>query len=280
MKYAYFPGCVAEDSCSELDRSTRLVASKLDIELVELTHSSCCGAGIVQEVKREFAIGINARTLSMAEAMGLDVMTICSTCQLYLSEANIELKSDEALRNRVNAALKRGYGGGVEVKHFLHVLTEDCGLEKLRSMVRRPLGINIAPFYGCQILRPSSVHGANPSRTRALEDVISALGGQPVEYSGRNKCCGFQVTFVEEKSALKMCADNLLEAKENGAQYMVTPCPLCHINLDIYQSRAGKLVGKKISMPVLHMSQMLGLAMGMDGKELGLKRHLVPVKGL
>ncbi len=282
MKYAYFPGCVALDSCKELDAATRAVAGELGIELVELADASCCGAGNLQEVNPDGALALNARTLSMAEAEGADVLTVCATCQLYLARANEELQ-DPATRERINGKLAkvgRSYGGGVKVKHLVQVLLEDVGPRKLAAHVRRPLGdLAVGAFYGCHLLRsPGAKAFENPEHPESIEHLIKLLGGHPVEHASRTACCGFHILTVREDVAMRMSAKGLVDAREAGVAALATPCPLCHLVLDVYQGKASKAAGEKLDVPILHLSQLVGLAFGIEPAKLGLKRHLVSPK--
>ena len=283
MKYAYFPGCVGQDSCAELDVSTKLIAEELGIELVELTDATCSGAGFVQDVDYELARVLNARTFAMAEKLGLDILTVCSTCQFNLDRANMEMKTNPALLAEVNGMLAEvgmKYTGNVEIKHLLWVLVNEVGLGALQRRVKVDLSdLNVASFYGCQLIRPGTMHKYDdPDRPEYFEKLIAALGGKPVDYEGRKKCCGFPITFVNENASMTMNAKNMVEAKEHGADIMATSCPLCHINLDMYQGRAEKVAGQRIDLPVLHLPQLVGLAIGIPPERLRVKRHLVSTK--
>jgi len=283
VKYAYFPGCVGQDSCAELDVSTKLIAEELGIELVELTDATCSGAGFVQDVDYELARVLNARTFAMAEKLGLDILTVCSTCQFNLDRANTELKTDPALLAEVNGMLAEvgmKYTGNVEIKHLLWVLVNEVGLGALQRRVKVDLSdLNVASFYGCQLIRPGTMHKYDdPDRPEYFEKLIAALGAKPVDYEGRKKCCGFPITFVNENASMTMNAKNMVEAKEHGADIMATSCPLCHINLDMYQGRAEKVAGERIDLPVLHLPQLVGLAIGISPERLRVKRHLVSTK--
>ncbi len=282
MRYAYFPGCVALDSCSELDAATRAVARELNIELVDLPEATCCGAGNLQEANPDAALALNARTLAMAEALGLDLLTVCGTCTLYLSRANEELKRPET-RDRANAILARAgrrYSGGVTVKHLVEVLLKDIGERRLAAHVRRPLGdMAVGAFYGCHLLRaPGTERFDTPEDPKAVERLVAILGGRPVPFDGRTACCGFHVLTVREGLAMAMTAAPLRAAKRGGAQAVATPCPLCHLVLDAYQRKVDRAAGERLGVPILHLSQLVGIALGVDPKELGVKRHLVSVK--
>ena len=165
---------------------------------------------------------------------------------------------------------------------LLWIIVREIGLRQLGAQVVKSLqGLRIAPFYGCYILRPSWDLGFDdPENPTSLEQVIRALGGEAVAYAGRTKCCGFPIILEKEAVAMAMSGANMKEAKDQGADCMVTPCPLCHMSLDIYQDRAGQAVNTQLNLPILHLPQLLGLAMGIPAKELGLARHLIPVDSI
>ncbi len=279
MKLAYYPGCVAQASGKELDMSTRWVCSKLGIELVEFPNFSCCGSGFIDEANAVLNVALNARNLAIAERAKLDLLTICSTCQGMLSLANHRLK-DPAVKSRVDGALAQigvTYAGGVRVKHLLEVLTSDVGVEAIRAKVRRPLtGLKVGAFYGCHLLRPSGEVGTeSPEEPETFERLIAALGATPVYYRGRVMCCGFPILFVKEQTANRIAATQIDDARAHGAEAMATPCPLCHISLDSFQNKAAREAGHPLDMPVFHLPQLVGLALGATSEELGLPRHLV-----
>ncbi|HYA58180.1 MAG TPA: CoB--CoM heterodisulfide reductase iron-sulfur subunit B family protein [Thermoplasmata archaeon] len=280
MKLAYYPGCVAQESGKELDLATRWVCRALGIELVPFPAFSCCGSGFVDEANEVLNIGINARNLAIAEKAGLDLLTICSTCTGMLNLANVRM-TDPQVRARVDAALKPlgiEYRGTVKVKHLLQVLTQDVGLEAIRAKVRRPLaGLQVGAFYGCHLLRPADeMRSESGEEPQSFEELLKVLGATPVYYRGRVMCCGFPIQFVKGPTASRLAGRQIQDAKSHGADAMATPCPLCHISLDAYQNRAEKEVGQRLDLPVFHLPQVVGLALGATPAELGLKRHLVP----
>jgi len=280
MKLAYYPGCVAQESGKELDMATRWVCRALGIELVEFPNFSCCGSGFVDEANEVLNIAINARNLAIAERAGLDVLTICSTCQGMLTLAKVRMQ-DPAVKARVDAALRPlgiEYRGTANVKHLLRVLTEDIGLPAVKAKVRRPLqGMKVGAFYGCHLLRPADEMGSESAEEpHAFEDLLAAVGATPVEYRGRVMCCGFPIQFVKPSTASAIAGRQILDAKSHGADAMATPCPLCHLSLDAYQNKAAKEVQKPLDVPIFHLPQVVGLALGASPEELGLPRHLVP----
>jgi len=279
-KYGFFPGCVAKESCKELFNSTLLLADKLGIELVELTAASCCGASVLNDANRDVARVLNARTYAQAEALGLDdVITICSTCTGHMRAANKELLESETHMTQANAILGKfgaKYEGNVSVRHLLWLLIDDIGLDEIKKMVVKPLnGLKVAPFYGCHIIRPESVNGWESSRNpHSLEDLITALGGEPIDYAGKTRCCGFHVQLEKGDIAANMVGQNMRMAKDMGAQAVLTPCPLCHLALDGYQQDAAARWGRT-DLPTFHLPQLVALALGIDPSLLGMNKHLI-----
>ncbi|MEC4889317.1 MAG: CoB--CoM heterodisulfide reductase iron-sulfur subunit B family protein [Nitrospira sp.] len=285
LRFALYPGCAAKGATPELYQSTMAIVGRLGLEVVELAAASCCGAGVVTEAEPDVALALNARTFAQAEGLGLDIMTICGTCQGVMGAANRRLKTEPGLLERINRLLEPEgitYRGTVQVKHLLWIVVREIGVRRLSELVKAPLReLRIAPFYGCYMLRPSWDLGFDdPENPTSLEQVIRALGGESVVYTGRTKCCGFPVMLEKEAIAVAMAGANMKEAKDKGAECMVTPCPLCHMSLDIYQERAGQAVKTSLDLPILHLPQLLGLAMGIASQDLGLSRHLVPVDSI
>ena len=279
MKLAYYPGCVAQESGKELDMATRWVCRKLGIELVDFPNFSCCGSAFVDEANPVLNTALNARNLAIAERAGLELLTICSTCQGMLTLANVRL-GDPEVRAKVDGALRQvgiEYRGSTKVTHLLEVLVSRIGPDALRGQVKRPLrGLTVGAFYGCHLLRPHGTLGTESAEEpHSFEDLIAALGAEPVMYRGRVMCCGFPALFVKEESANRIAATQIDDARAHGAHALATPCPLCHISLDTFQPKAAKEVGHALDMPVFHLPQLVGLALGASPAELGLPRHLV-----
>ena len=286
MKYAFFPGCVSRGGCPELYQAATLICQRLGIELQEMPGASCTGAGVLQEKNEFLGDTLNARTFAMAEGLGLQIMTICSTCQGVMSQANLRMRNDAGYLARVNSHLAEEgleYKGTANPKHLLWVLIEDIGLDKLTELITRPLsGIRMAPFYGCYLVRPADAldMDQHPERQTALEQVIETLGATVVDFSGKTRCCGFPILTINEKNSVAMVAKHTTEVKDLGADAMVTPCPLCHLNLDGYQPKAASQVQRKIDLPILHLPQAIGLAMGISRSELGLQKHIMSTRPL
>jgi succinate dehydrogenase / fumarate reductase cytochrome b subunit len=285
VKVAYWPGCVSRGFTPELHGSMAQVAPLLDIELVALDRASCCGAGVIAEHNQELADTLNARTFALAQKEMADgaelMMNICSTCQGAQTECQERLDGNSEYRERINETLAPEgltYERGISNKNFLWLMVEEIGLDAIKAKVRRPLtDLRVGPFYGCYIVRPTDRLGIgrdNP-RDRYLQMLIEALGGTVVDYAGQYKCCGFPIITMNREASLKQAGRHLGDAIDADADCLVTPCPLCHLNLDLQQPGAEKVVGRDLGMPVLHLPQLVGLALGLEPKELGMGKHVV-----
>jgi succinate dehydrogenase / fumarate reductase cytochrome b subunit len=285
VKVAYWPGCVSRGFTPELHGSMAQVAPLLDIELVALDRASCCGAGVIAEHNQELADTLNARTFALAQkemAEGAELMmNICSTCQGAQTECQERLDGNSEYREHINETLAPeglSYEKGISNKNFLWLMVEEIGLDAIKAKVKRPLtDLRVGPFYGCYIVRPTERLGIgrdNP-RDRYLQMLIEALGGTVVDYAGQYKCCGFPIITMNREASLKQAGRHLGDAIDADADCLVTPCPLCHLNLDLQQPGAEKVVGRDLGMPVLHLPQLVGLALGLEPKELGMTKHVV-----
>ena len=283
MKLAYWPGCVSRGFTPELHGSMALVAERLGIELVTLDRANCCGAGVIAEHNQELADSLNARTFALAQSTDLAMMNICSTCQGAQSECQQRLDADSAYRAHINEILAEEEleyvkdKDGWTNKNFLWILVEDLGLDALKDQVKQPLsGLRVGPFYGCYIVRPKHRLGyeEHPERDLYLERVIEALGGEVVAYDGSRKCCGFPVITMNRETSLRQAGTHVGDALDAGADCLVTPCPLCHLNLDLQQPEAAKVVNRDLGLAILHLPQLVGLALGADPKQLGMPKHI------
>jgi succinate dehydrogenase / fumarate reductase, cytochrome b subunit len=284
MRVAYWPGCVSRGFTPELHGSMAKIAPLLDLELVELDRASCCGAGVIAEHNQELADTLNARTFALAQRVegAAMMMNICSTCQGAQTECQERLDANAEYRAQINETLKAEadlvYEKGLTNKNLLWLLVEEIGLDVVASKVRRPLtDLRVGPFYGCYIVRPTDRLGIDEQfpRDTYLARLIEALGGTVVEYAGAYKCCGFPIITMNKDASLKQAGRHLGDAVDAAADCLVTPCPLCHLNLDLQQPVAERVVGRELNMPVLHLPQLVGLALGLDPKELGMHRHVV-----
>ena len=243
MKYAFFPGCVLESAAKEDYLATVAVAKKLGIELEELDGWTCCGASHVQDIAPEITLATNARNIALAEEKGLNLLTVCNTCTLMLREAKNELDNNEKEKNEVNkklAQIGKQYRGTTDITHFLWVLIRDYGLDKLKAKVVKPLtGLRVAEYYGCHILRPQTELGFEDYQMpTSLADLISAIGATPIDFSRKLDCCGFHAVYPAHDSVMQMTGSINKDAATEGADCVVTPCPLCQMQLDMFQKEA------------------------------------------
>ena len=282
--YAYFPGCSAESTASALGISTQAITKPLDIELKELEDWTCCGSTPYSGVSGLESICVAARDLALGEKTGLDMVTPCSACYITLNKANSHLKEHPQLKEKVDDALTAAnleYHLKTRVRHLVEVLMNDVTPDSIASKVKRSLkGLKVAPYYGCQLVRPG--YGFDePEFPQSLDRLTESLGAEAVPFPLKARCCGGSLIISEEEAALGLIRKILANAVENGAQLIVTPCPLCQTNLDAYQSRVHGKFKTKFNMPVLFISQLIGIALGLGSKALGLNKNIVsPAKVL
>lgn len=280
-RYAFFLGCIAPLRYPGIEKSTREVFEALGIELVDLKGANCCPApGVIKSFSKATWLAAAARNLALAEREGLDVVTICNGCYGSLFDAAHELHENKELLAEVNEVLAEiglKYSGETKVKHFAEVLYKEVGIEKIKETVKTPAKYNVAAFYGCHFLKPSKLKQLDDSENpKILDELIEAVGADSVlrKKKARTICCGagggLRSQFGE--TAVKFTRTNLEIMKNNGAEMIVDVCPFCHLQFDSSQK------GSEYSFPVLHLSQLYGIAMGMDAKDLGLDAHITPVK--
>ena len=285
LNYAYYPGCAAKQIQKEADWSARAIAKQLGVELHDMPKATCCGAGNLQEHDPAAGLAINARIFSQAEEMGMDIVTICNTCLQTFCFANERLKKDPELLEKINGILikagVRPYNGTIDIKHFIWVLVDDLGVKNIEEHIEKPLGgLKVAPFYGCHAMRPWDIfEGRGGEQPKYLDQLIELIGGESVDYNGKDKCCGFHTMLVQENTFLKMSGSHSLEAVRQGAEVMVSPCTLCDMAMGAYQAKSEKALGQKINLPEMNITQLMGISMGLDAKTLGLSRlHVDPTE--
>ncbi|MGC5326075.1 CoB--CoM heterodisulfide reductase iron-sulfur subunit B family protein [Brevibacillus sp. SYSU BS000544] len=280
LRYGFFPGCTLESAAEELMISTKKVCAALGIELIELEGWTCCGASHIQDVDDFLGVSVNARNIALGEKLDAPILTVCNTCTLMLRTAKSRLDKNDELKEKVNEGLVTTgmkYEGTSEVTHLLWALIKDYGLENLRKKVKRPLkGLKVANFYGCHIVRPPQIMGfENHLNPQSMEMVAEVLGAESVDFDQRLACCGFHAVFPAEREVMNMTGINCLSPKHAGADCIVTPCPLCQMQLDMYQPDAQKGFDGDITMPILHLPQLIGLALGFEPEELAINRHII-----
>jgi heterodisulfide reductase subunit B len=285
MKYGLFLGCTLPSRAHNYEASARLVANKFGIEFMDVPDFNCCGLPLKSGHFKTY-LAIAANNLAIAEAEGLPLVVFCNGCYGALSEANDHLihnPEDREAVNKLLSPLGKEFKTGIKIMHFSRVLYEEVGIEKIRNSVVKKLdGIRIAPHYGCHYIRPGDIgdKGEDPKSPNSLDDLIEATGATAISYQDKLQCCASPVLGASEKIAVRIGKSKLDHIKEAGADAMVIHCPLCSIMYDEYQPTLEEMFNVEYKLPVLYFSQLLGLAMGLEAKELGLKKNKVKANKL
>ena len=285
MKYAIFLGCTIPARSQHYEISSRRVAEKLGIELIDVPDFNCCGFPI-KSVDREATLLLSARNLAIAAERGLDIVPLCSACTGVLTDAAEEIKEDDDLRRRLNAKLGEiglKYDTNVRVRHFVRVLYEDFGLDTLRKYVERNLSeLKLAAHYGCHYLRPKELYGGfdQPESPHSLDELIDVTGAEVLDYQEKKKCCGGAVLSMDEDTALGIARVKLQDVKGTGADALVSVCPFCNVMFEDNQRKIEAKFEMQYDLPVLYYPQVLGLAMGYTPKELGFRLNKVKATSL
>jgi len=274
LRYAFYTGCTTPYRLPGYELSSRKVAEALEIELVDMKEPNCCGLPI-EHVNWMAGMTLSARNLSLAEEMGLDMAVICNGCAGMLARTNAKLKEDKSLRERVNAILKPEgleFKGKINVKHLAKILVEDLGEEKLRkSIVKRFHGMKAAVHYGCHVLMPSKLLGVeDPDFPEFLDRIVEATGAKSVGYAEKRLCCGGLLQSINEEISLRLTGEKLVNIKDAEVNALVTMCPFCFVSYSRNQKTAAELIGENLDIPVVHYTQLLGLALGIPPDELEL----------
>jgi heterodisulfide reductase subunit B len=277
-EYAYFPGCSLEKMAVSYNMSTKETARKLGIKLNEIEDWNCCGATTYFYIDELLAYTLCARNLAIAEKTGLDVVAPCSACYKNMYFTVAHLNRDPDLAEHVNFALEEDnlhFTGDINVKHLIEVFCQDVGPEELKNKVTKPLtGVRVAPYYGCQIVRPQK-EKEDVEQPKFFEDMLSAIGATPVNYPLKMRCCGGSLMISSRTAALSMVRNLLQSAVDSQAAVIATACPMCQVNLECYQQQVNQEFGTNFSMPILYFTQLVGLAMGVPEKKLGFGKEFV-----
>jgi heterodisulfide reductase subunit B len=282
-EYAYYPGCSLEHTSSSYDLSVREVFKALGVGLHEIEDWNCCGATMYMSVKKIVGYAISARNLALAQNMGMEICAPCSSCYTMLRKTNRHIAWDPKERDKINeclAAADLKYDKDTQVRHPLDILVHDIGLDVIASKVTRKLdGLRIAPYYGCQIVRP---HGFfdDVDDPVTMDQLITAVGGTPTHYPCKVRCCGGMLMTTEEDIALKLCMNLLQAAADNGADLIATACPLCELNLEAYQKKINARFDRDFNIPVVYFTHLVGIALGVAPEKMGLDKLIIPPRKL
>ncbi|MBM3180103.1 MAG: disulfide reductase [Chloroflexi bacterium] len=278
-QYAYYPGCSLESLATSYNLSTLEVAQKLGVDLKEIKDWNCCGATAYFPVDELLAHTLVARNLALAEKDGLsDFVAPCSACYKNAYFTNSYLKKDADLAEHINYALEADglhVNGTMKIRHLIEVFIEDVGLDEIEKKITHPLkGLRVAPYYGCQLLRPRKDH-ENVENPQFFENLLSALGAESLDYPSKTRCCGGSLIVTNRKAALDMVQILLQDAVNRKADVIATTCPMCNVNLEVYQNQVNREFGTQYSIPVMYFTQLMGVALGIKPGKLGIGKELV-----
>jgi len=278
MKYAYYPGCSAESSARDQHSSSIAVARALGIDFIEIKGWSCCGSTPGHQTDRVLAASLSAANLILAKDMGLDIVVNCAACYNRLKTANYEVKNHPEIRQKVKNAIGRDYDGSVEIKHMMEVLLEDYGKESLQKAFTYSLnGLRVASYYGCLLVRPQEITNFDdPENPQSMDNLIRAMGGESLDWPYKVECCGNSLSLTTRSDLVVSFSDSIIGmAKAVEAECIAVACPLCQVNLDLRQMDIKRQTGKQYDMPILYITQLMGLCLGLSRKELGLEKLVV-----
>jgi len=274
MQYSYYPGCCYHTSAKEYDISSRVVCETLDIRLKEVPDWSCCGSTAAHSTSQLLATSLAARNLSLAEIEGKDVVASCAACYQRLAIADHHLKTNQGLLEEVNSIIDRPYGGTIKVRSMLDVIYSEKAT--VAEGIQKPLrGFNVAAYYGCLLVRPSSVRVDDSESPQMMDELVRTAGAGAVEWGFKTECCGASLAISNEDIVLDLVLKILEAARDAGANCIVTACPLCHFNLDLRQEKLNKARGTNFDLPVFYFTQLIGLSLGIDPKRLSMGTHFV-----
>lgn len=281
MKYIYYPGCSLEGTAREYDVSTRALMKAVGADLLELEDWTCCGASAAEPTSALLSLALPARNLALAEKIDEthDIMVPCSACYLNLKKVGEKIRKDPDIFDKINTILGEDQlelKGKMKVRHLLDVIVNDIGTDAISSALKKPLSdFTIAPYYGCQCLRPYAVFD-DPEKPRSMEPVLDAIGARAHPWEMGGKCCGASHMNTKMEVGIELVAAILKGAK--GADAIVTVCPMCQMNLEAYQEKASKLCKEDMTITVLYLPQLIGLALGLTMQDLGFDLNLSVTK--
>jgi heterodisulfide reductase subunit B len=278
MKYAYYPGCSAESTARDMNQSTYAVARALKLDFEEPKGWTCCGATAGHQTDRLLAVSLSAANLAKVQDMKLDMVVNCAACYNRMKVANHEISTHATVRQNVRDALDRDYDGSVKVRHLLEVLLEDVGLPTITKSLKRSLnGLKVACYYGCLLLRPPGIlQFDDPENPKSIDRLVTAMGGLSLEWPCKVDCCGGSLSLSRTDVVLRLTESIIDMAVQVGADCIAVSCPMCQINLDVRQQDINKETGKNYRMPVIYITQLLGLCLGLGPGELGFEKLMIP----
>lgn len=278
MKTGYYPGCSLHSTAKNYEASNQAVLKTLDVQLETIPDWNCCGSTPAHQTDHLLSLALPARNLALAEKAGMkDVMAPCAACFNHLRTAEVECAGSPETTRKVEKAIEMKYNNTVHVINILELLVDRVGLDKIAKKVKKPLsGLRIAPYYGCMLTRPGKIaqfdHPTNPV---SMDKLLKAMGAEVVEWGAKTDCCGAAHVLTRPEVVVELSGRIIYEAKDNGADAVATACPMCMSNLDLRQSAMTKATGKETKVPVMYITELLGMALGIPNSELGVRKHVI-----
>ncbi|MGR3317386.1 MAG: CoB--CoM heterodisulfide reductase iron-sulfur subunit B family protein [Candidatus Anammoxibacter sp.] len=279
MKIGYYPGCALSEgsSATEYGMSVRSVANALDIDLVDINDWNCCGASAAHQTNHLLAMSLSARNITLAANEGFkDVLIPCPACSLRFITAQKEIEKDASLKKKIEDTIEMPYNNGIKVLNFLEFTKTYC-IDKLKEKIRKkPENLKVVCYYGCLLVRPPEVvEFDNPDDPVSMDEILKSVGVESLEWEFKTECCGGGLTMSRSDVVEKLVNDIMRNAMEAGADAVVVSCPLCHANLDLRQISGNQDYKLDHNLPVLYLSEIIGLTLGIENKSLGLDKHLI-----
>lgn len=276
MRYAYYPGCSLKGTAIDYHDSTMALAKCLGIDLVEMEEWVCCGASPIHQRNPMMASGIANLLLSLSEGISSDIAVLCAACYHNMKKAEVEMREDGQKRNEVEEISGIRFNPEVHTRHFLEILEKDYSFEALKAKVTKPLNeLKVACYYGCLLSRPPEIAFDDPEQPTIMERVLEAAGAETVSWSHQTECCGASHAVPLTDAVLRLVNDILTSARDAGAEVIACACPLCQMNLDVRQDGILKKYGVSHNLPAMYFTQLLGIACGATGKDVGIKKGVV-----
>lgn len=275
MSYVFFPGCSFDSTAGDYRLSTEAVVRHLGLEIPELPGWTCCGSTPAHQEDELLSLALPARNLQ--SAAGSTVAVCCAACFNRLKTANHKLANNSKVRSAVAGVLGSDYDGSTPVQHLLDILVHDVGCKRIAERASHPLrGLRVAAYYGCLLVRPPAItQFDDPDSPRMLDDLLAAVGAEPIDWPHKTECCGAGYSVTDADIVLDLSREILAMARDAGADCIATACGMCQLNLDLRQGDIEKKFGDKLGLPVFYFTQLLGFAFGLDPSELGLRRLVV-----
>jgi heterodisulfide reductase subunit B len=279
MKTGIYPGCSLTGSARDYNESVFALAEAFDIPFSQIPDWNCCGATAAHNLNKELSLALPGRILAIAEQNGMDEIIVpCAACYSRLTVTQHELRKNPELKNRISEVIEMDYRGTSEILNVIEWIDKYI-TPKLEEKVTKPFAHKVACYYGCLLVRPDKVLNYDRAEDpRTMDVVMSKIGATPVDYPYKTECCGAGLSISRTDIVSKLSGKIIEDAEHRGAEAIIVACPMCHSNLDMRRADINKYWGTEYKIPVIFVTQAIGLAIGLSAEKVGLQRHFVEVK--